>query len=165
MLEALPFFAFGKNRDFMKKGWIIGCGVLGVLSVGLCTGIIGVFVYGIFSLTQPVVDASNEFLTLVGQGKIADAYASTTSNYRETQDEESFEFAVKQHGLTKFASASWNNRHIKNNEGTTAGTITSIDGIATPVAMRLFQEDGKWKVASIQVNGVELASVRVVVVR
>ena len=50
----------------MKKGWLIGCGIAGILGIGLCAGA-GVLVYsgvkGIIALTQPVVDASEVVLS------------------------------------------------------------------------------------------------------
>lgn len=144
----------------MKKGWFIGCGIAGVLGIGVCAGVIGIFVYGIFSITQPVVDASEEFLRLLGQEKIAEAYGSTSAGYRAQQDEESFTLAVKQVGLTKYASASWSNRQIKNQQGSTAGTVTNKDGGTSPIALTLIQEDGQWKVASVNYSGVDLTTIK-----
>ena len=60
----------------MKKGSLIGCGIVGILGLGLCVALGAVFVGGIFALTRPVVDASEQFLALLGQGRIADAYES-----------------------------------------------------------------------------------------
>ena len=48
----------------------------GILGLGLCVALGAVFVGGIFALTRPVVDASEQFLALLGQGRIADAYES-----------------------------------------------------------------------------------------
>jgi hypothetical protein len=129
----------------MKKGWLIGCGIAAVLGVGLCAGAVVLFVVGILAATKPVVEASEEFLGLLGQGKIAEAYASTASALRAKQDEASFSAAVKQLGLTEYASASWHNRSIVNNDGLAEGTITTKNGSTKPITIRLVNE-GKWKV-------------------
>ena len=143
----------------MKKGWLIGCGVA-ILVIALCAGLGTMFVAGIFGLTQPVVDASNEFLALLGQGKIGEAYASTADGFRAQQDESSFTAAVKQLGLTEYASASWQSREINNNEGSVEGTVTTKGGGTKPIAIRLVKENGKWKVVSVRYGGVDLATSR-----
>jgi hypothetical protein len=147
----------------MKKGWLIGCGVAAVLGGLLCVGI-GLFFFGIFSsvmtMTQPLVDASDEFLGLLGQGKIAEAYAATASGFQAQQDELSFATAVKQLGLTDYASASWTNRQLKNQEGSVEGTVTTKQGGKTPIAIQLIVESGKWKVVGVRYGGVELTSIK-----
>jgi hypothetical protein len=147
----------------MKKGWLIGCGIAGILGVGLCAGVVFLVfsgVMGIFAVTQPVVDAAEEFLALVGQGKTAEAYASTAEAFRAKQDEASFAAAVKQLGLTEYSSVSWHNRSINNNEGTADGTLTTKGGGTTPVSIRLVQEGGKWRVAGVRCGGAELESIK-----
>src|SRR4051794_28393997 len=103
----------------MRKGWAVGCGIAGILGAFVCAGfgilffggVVGIL-GGVFALTQPVVDASDEFLGRLGQGRIAEAYASTADGYRAQQDEPSFTAAVKQLGLTQYSSVSWQNRQL-----------------------------------------------------
>ncbi len=113
----------------MNKKWVIGCGIAGVLGAGLvCTGIVVLVIFGvagIFGLTQPVVDAGNEFPGLLGQGKTAEAYASTASGFAAQQDEPAFTAAVKKAGLTDYASVIWTNRQMRNQEGSLEGTVTT----------------------------------------
>lgn len=148
----------------MKKGWLIGCGIAGILGAVLCAGLgvlfFGGILGGIFALTQPVADASNDFLALLGQGKIVEAYASTADGFRAQQDEYSFTSAVKQFGLTEYSSVSWQSRQFMNNEGSAEGTVTTKDGGTKPVAIRLVQEKGKWKVVGVRYGGVELATIK-----
>src|SRR5947207_9317814 len=101
----------------MKSHSLIGCGVAATLGVGLCVGLGVLLVGGIFALTRPVVDASEQFLDLLGQGRFAEAYASSADGFRAQQDEASFTGAVKQLGLTDYSSASWHNRQIENWNG------------------------------------------------
>jgi hypothetical protein len=147
----------------MKKGWLIGCGVAGVVVLVLCGGLVGLIYYGVtevFALTKPVVDASDDFLSLLGQGKTAEAYASAASGFRAQMSETDFTAAVKKVGLDDYASASWSNRNINNQEGSVEGAITSKKVGATPAAIRLVYEQGTWKVVSVRYGGVELTDVK-----
>lgn len=147
----------------MKKSWLIGCSVAGVLGLLVCGGIVfGIysFVMQIIALTQPVVDASDGFLGRLGQGKISEAYAATSSGFRAQQDEAAFTAAVQKLGLTDFASASWNNRKIDNNDGSVEGTVTSKQGGTTSTTVRLVYEQGAWKVAGVSYGGAELTSLQ-----
>ena len=146
----------------MKRNWLIGCSIAGVLGVMACGGV-GFLIYlgvsAIIAATQPVVDASNDFLGLLGQDKTAEAYAATGSVFRAQYDEASFTAAVKQLGLTDYASASWNNRKFENQTGSVEGTVTTKNGSATPAAIQLVSEQGKWKVVEVRYGGVELTDV------
>lgn len=146
----------------MTRGWLIACviaGVVGLVLLVVCMG--GVFfIRGIVTITQPVVDASDEFLTLLGQGKVAEAYAATADGFRYQQDEASFTAAVKQLGLTGYSSSFWNSREVKNWEGSVEGVITTRTGDTKPTSIRLIQERGKWKVVGVRYGGVELVTIK-----
>ena len=147
----------------MKKGWLIGCSIAGVAALLLCGGFVGLMYYGvteIFALTKPVVDGSEGFLSLLGQNKTAEAYASTASGFRAQMSEADFTAAVKKVGLDDYASASWNNRNVNNQDGSVEGTVTSKKGGTTPVAIRLVYEQAAWKVVGVRYGGVELTDVR-----
>jgi hypothetical protein len=134
--------------------------IVTILGLGLfaCLGV--VFVAGIFALTRPVVDASEQFLGLLGQGKTAEAYALTAEGFRARQDEASFARAVNQIGLTEYASASWQSRQIDNNEGSAEGTVTTKGGTTKPVSLHLVREGDKWAVVSVRYGGVELVTIQ-----
>jgi hypothetical protein len=144
----------------MRKGWLIGCGVIGVLGVGLFSGLVVLLIGGVFALTRPVVDASEQFLVLLGQGKTAEAYASAADGFRAQQDEASFAAAVKQLGLADYASASWHTRRIENFDGAAEGTVTTKKGVTKPVAVRLVREGGKWAVVGVRYGGVDLVALK-----
>jgi hypothetical protein len=134
----------------MNKRWLIGCGIAGILGIGLCASLVVLFVGSIFALTRPVVDASEQFLALLGQGKIAEAYAAVGDGFRAQQDEASFHGVVSQLGLTEYASVSWHNRQIENREASAEGTVTTKSGATKPVAIRLMQQGSKWTVIGVR---------------
>ena len=99
-------------------------------------------------------DASTQFLALLGEGKIADAYASTADGFRAQQAEASFTTAAKQLSLTDYSSVFWHSRQIDNMEGITEGTVTTKSGSTTLVAIRLVRDQGKWSVVGVRYAGV-----------
>jgi hypothetical protein len=143
----------------MNKGWIIGCSVAGVLGIGACAGLVALVFFGAFGLTRPVVAASDAFLDRLGQGKVAEAYASTAGGLRDQQDEASFGSAVKYVGLADCVSVSWHRRARMNRDGSVEGTVTTRDGKTRAVALRLAEEAGMWKVAAVRCRGIDLAEV------
>src|SRR5439155_17536354 len=126
------------------KRTLIGCGIVGILGLGTCAGLLALLVGGVFALTRPIVDASEQFLARLGEGRIAEAYAATADGFRAQQDEASFAAAIKQLGLTDFASASWHSRQIENQTGTAEGIVTTKSGGTRPVTVRLVRESGRW---------------------
>ena len=142
----------------MKRNRLIGCGVVCVLGLGLCVGLAVALVGGLFALTKPVVELSEQFLARIGTGKIGEAYASAGDDLRAQQDEASFTAAVKQLGLTDFASVSWHNRQIENRNGLAEGTVTTRRGGTKPVSVRLAREDGRWAVTGMSYGGAELTT-------
>jgi hypothetical protein len=145
-------------RGVMKKGWLIAGIIVGVVLL-VCGGLgfgLYLFVTQILTMTQPVATASDGFLGLLGQGKIDQAYASTSNGFRAQMDEPTFTAAVQQLGLTDYSSSSWNNRSINNSDGTVSGVVISKKGGSTPATIRLVYEQGAWKVVGVRYGGVEL---------
>jgi hypothetical protein len=145
----------------VRRGGLVRTGVIGGLVVflgfGLFVSLVVLAIAGIFVLTRPVVDASEQFLTLVGEGKIAEAYAATADGLRAQQDEASFTRAITQLGLTEYASATWHNREINNHDGMAEGTVHTKDGHDKPIYVQLVHEDGQWRVVGLKFGGLALA--------
>ena len=134
----------------MKKLMFVGIGMCGLMAGG-----IAVIAWAAFALTRPVVDASEQFLTLVAQSP-AQAYASTSESFRARISEENFAAAVKQLAIREYASASWSHREIDNSVGLVEGTTTDRKGGVTPITIRLIWENNAWKVMSATVGGMDL---------
>src|SRR5262249_8810522 len=77
------------------------------------------------------------------------AYLSTAKALRAQQDEASFTKAVRGLGLTEYASVSWHQRRIDNDQGRLEGAVTTKQGGVIPVTLTLVKEDGTWKVLSV----------------
>ena len=125
----------------MKKGCLIALGI------GLA--LILVILLVVFGMTRGAVKAGNDFLGLLGSGKIAQAYEEASPTLKSQQTEAVFERGVRQLGLTDFASASWSNREVKNDRGHLEGSITTKSGGKIPLQMELIKEAGKWKVYGV----------------
>ena len=139
----------------MKKVILIGFAVVGVLGTLAVVAVIAL-VGGVLAATKPVVESSEQFLALVGQGKEAEAYAAASDGFRARHDEKAFSAEAKRVGLTEFASVNWHSRRIEDKYGFAEGTVSTKSGGARPVAVRLIQEGGRWKVLSVTYQGVEL---------
>ena len=134
--------------------------IAGVATV-LFAGVVALFVGSIFALTRPVVDASEQFLGQVAEGRLGEAYAATANEFRVHNDEASFAVAVNRLRLAEYASVFWHSRQIENSNGTAEGTVTTKTGETRPVAVRLVRQDGRWAVAGLRYGGVDLTSINV----
>lgn len=128
----------------MKKVFIIVGSIVGGLAV-----LAGVIVGLVFWFTGGAVDATENFLALIAQEKIEEAYQSTATGFRSQQDPASFAATVRAIGLTRYASASWTNREIQNNRATLEGSVTTTDGGTIPLTIELVSEADAWKVLSL----------------
>lgn len=125
----------------MKKGCLIALAVVSALIVAAIA--IVLFVFG---LTSGAVKSGEDFLGLIGSGKIAAAYESASATLKSQQTLDSFTQSVKSLGLTDYASASWSNREVKSDRAHLEGSVkTRADG-KIPLDMDLVKESGAWKV-------------------
>src|SRR5207237_9796790 len=83
----------------MKKGCLIA------LAAGLALVVIIILLA--FGLTRGAVKAGDQFLGLIGSGKIAAAYDRASATLKSEQSDVPFEQAVKNLVLSDFASVSW----------------------------------------------------------
>jgi hypothetical protein len=125
----------------MKKGCLIALAVGFALIVGAVALV--VFVFG---LTSGAVKSGEDFLGLIGSGKIAAAYESASATLKSQQTLDSFTQSVKGLGLTDYASASWSTREVKNDRAHLEGSVKTRAGGKIPLDMDLVKESGAWKV-------------------
>lgn len=141
----------------VKKALLIGCPLAALLGVAAIAG----FVSLIFWLTGGATDAADRFLALAAEGKDHEAYLATAAAFQAQQDEPAFVRTMRQLGLDDYASASWPNRSIANNEATLEGSVTTKGGAVIPITMKLIEEQGEWKVLGLTgpQAGVQIGSV------
>lgn len=145
----------------MNNKLVIGLLVGALFGTAACAGMIALFCGGILATTQPAVDASNDFLSLLGQGKTTEAYASTSESFKAVQDEQSFAVQVRQLALDDYESATWQSRSVVNNEGTVEGLIKCKNGSSFDATVRLVKENGGWKVAKVRVSNLEMPTYQI----
>src|SRR5262249_34082452 len=96
--------------------------------------------------TQPPVTAAERVLTLLGNGEISDAYASTATDLRNQHTEAEFAAEVQRLGLTDYASSSWPSRDVVNHETTIEGRMTTTKGRRVQLTIKLLKEGNDWRV-------------------
>jgi hypothetical protein len=131
----------------MNKGCVIAIILSVVVLIG-CGGLVGGIIFLAFSLTSDAVQAADEFLVAVGEGRIQEAYQMTSPSFRQVQTEEEFAQTATQLGLNEFASATWTSRSVKNDVATLEGTVTNTTGGKNPLTVSLIREGERWRVLS-----------------
>src|SRR5262249_45110397 len=91
----------------------------------------------LLSLTRGPAEAAEQFLDLLKQGQVHEAYLATAAGFRATTSEADFAAKVERLGLTDSPSVSWSTRSIENDEATVAGTLTTRAGAVIPLTVRL----------------------------
>lgn len=125
----------------MKK---VGTILLGIVVV------VAILVALLFFATSGLPKAADEFFTLVGQGKIGEAYLATAAEFRAATSEEEFAAFLRESALGEYASASWPTRTIENNRGRLEGTVTTRAGGQIPVELDLVKEGDAWKILNLR---------------
>jgi hypothetical protein len=134
--------------------------VLGIFGV-LCAGACGVGGYWLYNQAKAVIELADGFLTKVGTGDIAGAYAQTSSGFKAKYTQEQFAENMKKARLTEFQSVLWtgNQSNRQNNTGTgeMTGTATLKDGTTIPVTVRLAFDGKSWSVDEVTAGGTPAA--------
>lgn len=127
------------------KTWhIVAVALLGIAIAG------GGIVALVFSLTRPVVTASDGFMTALKEGNFEAAYAMATTPLQT-------ELGGAQRIGVMFATArpvtwSWASRSIRNGAGTVSGSVTYASGHQGTVIIFLLPEGDDWKISGFRMN-------------
>jgi len=130
------------------RGLLVGGLMAGLLAV-VCLGGCGLLFSWFFSTTNDAARAADQFLMLLGEGKVTDAYNSTATGLRAQESQEAFADSVRQIGLADYASSSWQSREFHNDVVTLKGSITTKPGGTVPLTVVLIKEAGSWRVLSV----------------
>lgn len=133
----------------LMKWWVIGCIGAIVLALAVILGLL----FFVFRITEPVVDAADEFVTLIGKGELKRAYDSTAPEFRAATTEAEFESAIKHLGLDRYRAVSWHRRRIENSLGEVEGTVRTTNDQRVPIHVMLSHDGERWRVTSLGGGG------------
>jgi hypothetical protein len=111
--------------------------------------LIAIAIAVIFYLTSDVTRAADTFFTLVRNGNIQGAYASTAQEFRAATTQPKFEDFLKASAIADYESASWTSRSIRNNVGDLEGSLKTKSGGVIPITIKFVKESGTWKILSM----------------
>ncbi len=102
--------------------------------------------------TADLVNTIEAQLTALRSGDVSKAYyAFTSREFQRSTSPSAFEKFIRSHSvLADNQVANFTNLSFKNDVGTFQGLLTSTNGQASRAEFDLVQEDGKWRVLSIQ---------------
>jgi hypothetical protein len=128
----------------MKKGCLIALGAVVVLAVAV--------VLFVFSLTRGAVKSADDFLALLGEGKVDAAYGMTSATLRSQQTLPSFSQTVQELGLTDYSSVRWSSREVKGDRAQLEGSVKTRAGGKIPLTVDLVKEANGWKVIYVSAS-------------
>jgi len=129
----------------MNKKLITGVGIFFAIIFATTVG-------GALLLTQPLVNATEEYLVLISQGRIDQAFQMTTGKVQAAVNFIEFEEANSESLLAKYVDVSWNHRSIEGASGELQGTLYTSDEVYSEVgiSVTLEKENGKWKIFYVE---------------
>lgn len=135
------------NLSKPKESLLLAGSVMAWLAVFM-SSVAAVIMYATSSLVT-VVDNQ---LTALQKGQIEKAYSFTSTEFQKNISIDRFKNFVSQFpALINNASSTFSERKMENTTGRLVGVLTAKDGTKTPVAYRLVQENGQWKILDIQI--------------
>lgn len=135
----------------MRKVILIVGGVVLLLLV-LCGVLFGGGILALMGATQPVVDASDKFMTALRDNNFTGAYDMCAPSLQsELGDAAGLEAFVKDGGRQP---ATWNftSRSINNDEGVVEGTATFAGGATGTARVVLSKVGNDWKISGLTLN-------------
>lgn len=137
----------GKKKGGLKIVLIIiAILVVGTIAIGSLTLYLG---YKAFSAPA---DASQEWLELIREGNVDQAYDATSLEFQQVVTREDMTgFLAAYPVLANNTSATFSSFNIENDVAVVSGTIRGA-GDESPVTVTLVRQDGEWKVVEISLN-------------
>jgi hypothetical protein len=132
-----------------RRRWLIWIVALGGLAAVIIIGISAIVLL-VNALTQPVVDAGDNFMTALKTGNYSQAYDLCTSDLQQQLGGVA--------GLTTLAQNyrpgqwNWTSRSIRNGVGQLDGSLTYASGKSGTVHLHLTQVGNDWKIVGFQLN-------------
>jgi len=138
----------------MSKSTKIVIGVLGGFAV-----FVGLIIGLAFWATSGPVKAVESNLDLLKGGNVQAAYDATAQDFKTAVPFTDYQqFLTAYPAFKNYQSVSFSSREVSNDQATLQGSIKAADGGMTPVEIKLINENGAWRILSIQVKntGIEV---------
>ena len=95
-------------------------------------------------------DAARGFFELIAAGKAEEAYQSSSFAFRAQRSLKAFETHIKEHQLSRFVTARWEEPTFEGRTARLRGEIVTNAGKSTELLITLNQESGDWRIYSIR---------------
>jgi len=123
---------------------------IAALIVGSLALFIAVVAFAVMTLTRPVVDAGDAFMTALKQGDFPQAYALTAPELQRelgtAQD------LAKRAEPERPAEWSWSSRSIRNGTGRVSGGYTRLDGVPRRAELVMRKVDDEWRITAFRLG-------------
>lgn len=109
------------------------------------------------ALSTPFLKTSDTFFRAVAEKRFDDAYALTSTGYRETHDKDGFWRLFDTEIFASYSGARWKQRKVTLRwppEGVMEGTVFFGD-IGLPAEMEFLLEEGHWHIESVEVSSAQ----------
>lgn len=124
-----------------------------VVIIVAIVAIIGILFFMSTAQKGKPTKVANNFLDLLSQENIADAYAMTSTEFQKTVPQEGIKGFVEQNPILKnFEKVSFSEKVVEDKTARLTGTLTGREPAAGKTAnlrVILVKEDNKWKVYSL----------------
>lgn len=104
----------------------------------------------IFFKTEEVTNSVENFLILLAQDQIGQAYMSTSAPFKSQVTQEDFAREIRRLGLQDNSSATWNSRELGSGKAILKGSVITKQRASIPLTLTLVKEQGKWKILNIE---------------
>ena len=121
-----------------------------LIGLGIVLVVAGAIIFVAFRLTGGLTRPTDEFFTLIRDGRAKDAYLSASREFQASASEDAFSTFLKESTIAGYESASWSSRSVSNNIGELEGSIKTGAGGVIPIKIKLVKEDGRWKIHAIE---------------
>ncbi|MDF1814794.1 MAG: hypothetical protein P1V20_21490 [Verrucomicrobiales bacterium] len=140
-----------KNKKKFSTGAVVAA-VISAVVLGF-VGFISIIVASVFHIAGKASPEADQFLKLIGDGKVAAAYESTAFQYRSLQSADAFEKSVEDLNLNSFQKVFWSKRsihkdHAERDFSALRGNVTTAGGDKIPFSIQLIRDGRTWKVLS-----------------
>lgn len=126
-----------------RRNWRIALAI--VVSLAL---FVALLLFAVTTLTRPVVDAGDSFMTALKSGDFPRAYALAAPELqRELGSAQRLGAGVEPERPAEWG---WSSRSIRNGTGRVSGAYTRLDGVPRRALLVMRKVDGEWRITAFR---------------